>query len=90
MDHCFDQDYPWSFVYNGLLEFRDTGSALSKGGDDDLMNIFDGSSFDDNIKFELMSNTKEPCGGDGGESDINISEVMEGIDICRESLNGYA
>jgi len=87
MDHCFDQDYPWSFMYNGLLEFQDTSSTVSKCGDDDLMNIFDGSSFDDNIEFELMFNTEEPCGGDG-KSDINISEVLEGIDLCGGLLNG--
>lgn len=84
MDHCFDQDYPWSFMYNGLLEFQDTGSTMSKCGDDDLMNIFDGSSFDDNIEFELMFNTEEPCGGGRGESDINIGEVLEGINLLNQ------
>jgi len=39
-------------MYNGSLEFQDTCSAMRKCGDDDLMNIFDSSSFDDNIEFE--------------------------------------
>jgi len=36
-------------MYNELLEFQDTSSTMNKCDDDDLMNIFDGSSFDDNI-----------------------------------------
>ncbi|XP_045800471.1 AP2-like ethylene-responsive transcription factor At1g79700 [Trifolium pratense] len=80
MDHYFDQD--WSCMYNGLLEFQDTNMDFNKGGED-LIDIFDGSGFVEDIG--LMFNTEEPYGG--VESDINISEVLKGID-CGGLLNG--
>jgi hypothetical protein len=61
MDHYFDQDLPWSFVCNGLLEFQDTNMALSKA-DQDLIDIFDGSGFVEDIG--LMFNTEELCSGE--------------------------
>ena len=60
---------------------------MTKCGDDDFMNVFDCSSFDDNIEFEFMFNTKGPCGGGCSKSDINISEVLDGIDLCEGFLN---
>ncbi|GAU30430.1 hypothetical protein TSUD_364750 [Trifolium subterraneum] len=80
MDHYFDQD--WSCMYNGLLEFQDTNMDFNKGGGEDLIDIFDGSGFVEDIG--LMFNTEEPYGG--VESDINISEVLKGID-CGGLLN---
>jgi hypothetical protein len=79
MDLYFDQD--WSCMYNGLLEFQDTNMDFHKGGED-LIDIFDGSGFVEDIG--LMFNTEEPYGG--VESDINISEVLKGID-CAGLLN---
>ncbi|XP_039685568.1 ethylene-responsive transcription factor WRI1 isoform X2 [Medicago truncatula] len=61
MDHYFDLDLPWSFVCNGLLEFQDTNMALSKT-DQDLIDIFDGSGFVEDIG--LMFNIEEPCSGE--------------------------
>ncbi|CAI8607090.1 unnamed protein product [Vicia faba] len=79
MDIYLDQDLPWSYMYNGLLEFQDTNMSFSN--DKDLIDIFDGTGFVEDIG--LMFNTEEPC---VGETDINISEVLEGIDL----LNGNA
>ncbi|CAL5196507.1 unnamed protein product [Lathyrus oleraceus] len=80
MDIYLDQDLPWSYMYNGLLEFQDTNMSFNNG--EDLIDIFDGAGFVEDIG--LMFNTEEPCVV--GESDINISEVLEGIDL----LNGNA
>ncbi|CAK8561254.1 unnamed protein product [Lathyrus sativus] len=80
MDIYLDQDLPWSYMYNGLLEFQDTNMSFSNG--EDLIDIFDGTGFVEDIG--LMFNTEEPCVV--GESDINISQVLEGIDL----LNGNA
>jgi hypothetical protein len=79
MDHYFDQD--WSCMYYGLSELQDTNMDFNKGGED-LIDIFDGSGFVEDIG--LMFNTEEPYGG--VESDINISEVLKGID-CAGLLN---
>lgn len=61
MDHYFDLDLPWSFMCNGLLEFQDTNMAVSKA-DQDLIDIFDGSGFVEDIG--LMFNIEEPCSGE--------------------------
>ncbi|KAK2407573.1 AP2 ethylene-responsive transcription factor [Trifolium repens] len=79
MDLYFDQD--WSCMYYGLSELQDTNMDFNKGGED-LIDIFDGSGFVEDIG--LMFNTEEPYGG--VESDINISEVLKGIE-CGGLLN---
>ncbi|KAJ1376814.1 DNA-binding domain superfamily [Sesbania bispinosa] len=70
MDHVLEQDLPWSFMYTGLSQFEDPELALSKP--EDLMSMFDSAGFDEDINFLLST---EP-----GESDINISAVLDSID----------
>lgn len=76
MDHYLEQDLPSSFM------FQDSDELALSNAEIDLMQIFDGSSFEDNI--DLWFNT-DP----GFDSDINISEVLEGIN-CGGLLNGDA
>jgi len=88
MDHYFDQDLPWSFVCNGLLEFQDTNMALSKA-DQDLIDIFDGSGFVEDIG--LMFNIEEPCSGEsdcGGLLNGDAGNMLvDEDDIKKEILS---
>ncbi|XP_027356086.1 ethylene-responsive transcription factor WRI1 [Abrus precatorius] len=70
MDHVLDQDLPWSFMYTGLSQFQDQDLGLSKG--EDLVGMFDGSGFEEDIDFLFST---EP-----GESDINVSAVLDSIE----------
>lgn len=84
MDHVLEQDLPWSFMYSDLSQFQVTGLGLGLGlskAEEDLMNMFDGSGFEEDIDFLFST---EPGYTDG---DVNISEVLDGIE-CGGGTNG--
>lgn len=81
MDHVLEQDLPWSFMHSGLLpqyHHQDPDLYLSKA--EDLMGMFDGAGFEDDIDFLFST---EP----GGESDINISAGLDSIDCGGDGAN---
>lgn len=71
MDHVLDQDLPWSFMYTGLSWFQDPDLAFSKA--DDLVGMFDGSGFDEDI--DLLFSTEPSV----TQSDVNISAVYGSV-----------
>ncbi|TKY68466.1 hypothetical protein E2542_SST04718 [Spatholobus suberectus] len=79
MDHVLDQDLPWSFMYTGLSQFQDPDLAFSKA--DDLVGMFDGAGFEEDIDFLFSTEPGET------ESDINMSAVLDGIE-CGDTNGG--
>ncbi|KAK7342983.1 hypothetical protein VNO80_25943 [Phaseolus coccineus] len=69
MDHVLEQDLPWSFMYTGVSQFQDPDFAFSKA--DDLVGMFDGSGFEEDIDFLFSTEPGE------NESGINMSAVLD-------------